>query len=66
MGPLPRPLRIMHSPAIIPEMSGFDCVALVSKTLDIIITHFHTVQIFAIWSGKRYLSKNRRHMAHVS
>jgi hypothetical protein len=46
MGPQPRPLRIMHTPSIIPEMSGSDCVA-----LDIIITHFHTVQ------NVRYLVK---------
>jgi hypothetical protein len=65
MGPLPRTLRIIHTPAMIPDISGTDCVELVSKTLDIIITNFHTLQIF----GKKtqYLSKNRWHMmAHVS
>jgi hypothetical protein len=54
MGPLPRPLRIMHTPAMIPEMSGTNCVVLVSETLDNNIQSSHTVHIFYIWPRKRH------------
>jgi hypothetical protein len=49
MGTLPRPLLIIDTPAMIPEMYGTDCVMHVSKTLDNNITSSLTVQIFNIW-----------------